>query len=99
MTARDAEKAAHWHGIAGEERVMTPAEVLEEARERFALDAPFHAQVKRVVGIVAEDCRQMTGERLTRDEEGAATVAAAATLVLFGALDANDNPGAPGGAR
>lgn len=59
------------------------AAVLDEARERFALDPLFHAQVKRVVGIVAEDCRQMTGQRLTYDEEGAATVAAAAALVLF----------------
>ena len=68
----------------------TAPEVLDEARERFALDASFHAQVKRVVGIVAEDCRQMTGQRLTYDEEGAATVAAATALVLFGATAPSD---------
>jgi hypothetical protein len=67
----------------------TAEDTLSEARRMFAYDAEFHAKVVAVTQHVALDCQQTSGQRLTRNETGAATVAAAVALVLFGATCAN----------
>ena len=60
------------------------AEILEEARRRFALDPEFHARVHRAVQIVQLDHEQLKGSdsRMTNHERGAATTAAAIAVVL-----------------